>query len=162
MQQNFRELAQRHASNLKRTANISNNGTGLKYDYIYTHQELLQSWLDRQDTLGYPLRVEPKRDRYVMNSKALQEDLTTCTTIALDDMQDQIIGFINNNVRQEIERNTFEVLGSFGLKPTGVSTTGTGLAKSLGTIFGKALAKNIMFLLDETMRGKKPKKKKRK
>ena len=43
------------------------------------------------DDLGYELKVEPKRDRYVMNKQVLEKTLIEASTRALQEMQEDIM-----------------------------------------------------------------------
>ena len=79
-----------HLRNLKKQIGQSGNGI-IKYEYIVSREELIDSYIHRMDDLGYPLRVEPKRDRYVVNKQALEKALIEASTQALNEIQADIV-----------------------------------------------------------------------
>ena len=84
------ELMAHHIRSIKKQLGQSGNGS-VKYEYIVSREELIDSYIHRLDDLGYPLRVEPKRDRYVVNKSALEKVLIEASTKALNGIQDDII-----------------------------------------------------------------------
>ena len=124
------------------------------YEWIVDKDDLLNSYLHRMDDLGYPLRVEPKRDRYVVNKKALQDALEHATVEALKQMNKEINEWINTDVRNCIEFTAQDVLNSINVvnnqfvvhhsSSTNRSTTwGLRFAERLGTALGKAIGNII-------------------
>ncbi|MBR4461304.1 MAG: hypothetical protein IKS51_01815 [Erysipelotrichaceae bacterium] len=79
-----------HQHNLKKQLGQSGNGT-IKYEYITSREELIDSYIHRLDDLGYPLRIEPKRDRYIFNKQALEKTLIEASTQALNEIQTDIV-----------------------------------------------------------------------
>ena len=100
---------QRHAHNLKKSAGLHGNNS-VRYEYILTVDQLEDAMLKSVDDLNYPLRKEVKRDRYVLNSKALREAIIKGSEMALNEYQHQIYVFLQNDVNKLIERNAFTIL----------------------------------------------------
>ena len=152
-----------HIKQLRETvkkAELNKAKNSTEYEYIYTRQQLLDSWLEKMEDLKYPLRVEPKRDRYVMNRKAMEQALTKACEEALNDMEKDITLWINTDVASLIQETAEEVLNSivvennhFVSKPTKTKNKKS-WAEKLGEHFGKALAKSIMSYFDDMVNGK--------
>ena len=109
--------------------------------------------------LKYPLRVEPKRDRYVMNRSAMEQALQKACEKALNQMENGIINWINNDVRDLIKENTLDVINSISVqnntfvsKPKGKANRS--YVERLGEHFGKALGQSIMAIFDDMVNGK--------
>lgn len=102
------KVMQRHIHNLKKSAGLHGNGS-IKYEYIYTAEELEDAMLKRMDDLGYPLRVEPKRDRFVMNKSALKDAIIKASEKALNEFQHQIFVFVKNDVGDMLEREAYVI-----------------------------------------------------
>ena len=86
----IKQLMAQHHRNIKKQLGQSGNGS-IKYEYIVSREELIDSYIHRLDDLGYPLRVEPKRDRYVLNKSSLEKALSEASTKALNEIQADII-----------------------------------------------------------------------
>ena len=84
------KIMAQHQRNIKKQLGQSGNGS-IKYEYIVSRDELIDSYIHRMDDLGYPLRVEPKRDRYVVNKQALEKALIEASTQALNEIQADIV-----------------------------------------------------------------------
>ena len=134
----------------KRDISIMGGGDGKtssKYEFITSQNELIDSYLHRMDDLGYPLRVEPKRDRYVVNKKALQEALEKATVLALKQMDKEITEFMYTEVRAMLEDNIQDVFNelnvvnnNFVIKPTRPKVNhSVKFAEQLGKALGKAI-----------------------
>ena len=108
---------ERHIHNLKKSAGLSGNGT-IKYEYILSKDQLYDAYLKRMDDLGYPLKVEPKRDRYVMNSKVLKKAFEDATTKALKQLEDEIYNFVDKEVMNVIDHETYNLLNNLALTST--------------------------------------------
>ena len=101
--------AQRHQRNLKKRAGLAGNGS-IKYEYILSQEDLTNAYLTRMDDLGYALKVEPKRDRFVINKEVMRKAIEQATTQALKEFSQQIYVFLNNDVNDLIERNAYSIL----------------------------------------------------
>lgn len=115
-----KQLMAHHQRNIKKQLGQSGNGS-IRYEYIISRDELIDSYIHRLDDLGYPLRVEPKRDRYVFNKSALEKVLIEASTKALNEIQDDIVKFVNEEVSQMIEESAYEIFDS--INSLGSTTT---------------------------------------
>ena len=121
----YTAVSQRHQRNLKRSINQFGNGS-IRYEYILTREQLINAYLTRMDDLGYALKVEPKRDRFVINKEVMRKAIEQATTQALKEFSQQIYVFLNNDVNDLIERNAYSILnnvfslGSTSKKPMDV------------------------------------------
>ena len=149
---------ERHIHNLKKSAGLSGNGT-IKYEYILSKDQLYDAYLKRMDDLGYPLKVEPKRDRYVMNSKVLKKAFEDATTKALEQLENEIYNFIDKEVLKVIDQETTALLNTISVS-SGQFTTNrkpinrSSWASRFGKLLGKKLAKTAMNIFDDMINPK--------
>ena len=152
---------QRHIHNLKKSAGLPGNGM-IKYEYIYTKDQLQDDYLKRMDDLGYPLRVEPKRDRYVMNSKALEKALEETAVNVLKEIEDELNDFVEKEVFDVITREAANLMntvvfsendGRYVVKRKHIIKIDW--AKRLGRLLGKELVKTVTKILKDTTSARK-------
>ena len=62
------------------------------------------------DDLGYPLRVEPKRDRIILNRQGLKKVMEKLITKELLTFEKEIMSFVNNDVTKVIEGQAYDLL----------------------------------------------------
>lgn len=86
----IKQLMAQHHRNIKKQLGQSGNGS-IKYEYIASREELIDSYIHRLADLDYGLKVEPRRDRYVMNKQELEKTLVEASTQALNEIQADII-----------------------------------------------------------------------
>ena len=152
MNRDNESLMNHHIRNLKNAVGQRANHT--KYDFIVSQNELVDSYLHRMDDLGYPLRVESKRDRYVVNRNALQDALEHATVEAIKQMDKEITQWIDTDVSYLVESRLEDILNYINVQnnnfvvhhpSTKHDSTGWGLkfAERLGTALGKAIANII-------------------
>lgn len=157
-------LQQRHATNLKKSGGLSGTGA-IKYEYILTREQLLDSYLKQANELGYPLRKEVKRNRYVLTSDSLEETLQQAIEFYLKDIEKGLNKTINNDITNAIATNTQQVLNTLTFSNGGfkVSNKVTGVEIALGRFFGKAFARGVLSIFKELVHGyKEPKKRNKK
>ena len=148
MNQDIDSVTTHHQNNIKRALNQRTSSNYVRYEYITSQNELIDSYLHRMDDLGYPLRVEPKRDRYVVNKKALQDALENATIQALKQMDKEITNFMYTEVRAMLEDNIQDVFNEinvinnkFVVRPTRPTKSHSErFAEELGKALGKAIA----------------------
>lgn len=146
------ELLRRHVRNLSKM-HASHKGESLQYDYIISADELRERMFNHYDDLGYPLRVEPKRDRYVLNSEGFEKALQQACRDALNEMEKEVYQWMKNDCKYKIQEVAVNALNSvvptedgfIAKKPTKEERW----AIKLGDRFGKALAKMIQTAFDE-------------
>ncbi len=100
-----------HQRNLKKQLGQSGNGT-IRYEYITSREELISSYIRRLADLDYGLKVEPRRDRYVMNKQELEKVLIEASTQALNEIQADIIRWVEQDVSQMIEESAYDIYNS--------------------------------------------------
>ena len=83
-----------------------------KYEYIRSFQEYRESLMRNMDDLGYPLRKEVKRNRYVLNSKGFDEAIEKAIEETMKTLDKEICKWINTEVRTMIEEATQDVLNN--------------------------------------------------
>jgi len=88
---------------------------GTQYEHITTKDELIDSYLHRMDDLGYPLRVEPKRDRYVLNKKGLEKAIDKVVSETFKEMDKEVNEWIKTGVIPLMEDSLQDVLDSINV-----------------------------------------------
>lgn len=81
-----------------------------KYEYIRSFQEYRESLMRNMDDLGYPLRKEVKRNRYVLNSRGLEEAINKAVEQAVKKEVESITKWIDTEVMTIMEENLQDVL----------------------------------------------------
>lgn len=151
----------RHIANIKRSAGLNGNGS-IRYEYMLTKEQLYDAYLKRMDDLGYPLKVEPKRDRYVMNSKVLNKAFEDATMKAMQQFEKEINSFIEKEVMWLIEQETTALLNTITIANGQVSMQRRPIKKidwatRLGRLLGKELVKTASKIFEDTVNPKRTK-----
>lgn len=81
-----------------------------KYEYLRSFQEYRESLMRNMDDLGYPLRKEVKRNRYVLNSRGLEEAINKAVEQAVKKEVESITKWIDTEVMTMMEENLQDVL----------------------------------------------------
>ena len=111
------------------------------------------------DDLGYPLRVEPKRDRIILNKASFRKAIQDITIREIMKAEKEIISFIEEDVSNVIEGQAIDILNQvFSLgdasyhTQTRINTNDKShWAYKLGSAVGKAIADEIDDILTEGM-----------
>lgn len=133
-----------------------------KYNPIYTYDDLKGYWVRRSADLGYPLLTEAKykRDRYIMNKEGMEKVFTDVAHEVLKQHETEIYAFYNNVISKSIKKNAEEVLNTMHLDSHGKFKANQpkpvefSFFASLGRTLGMALARNIDYILDSMIHGK--------
>ena len=136
----------RHVNNLRKTL-PDEAKQGPEYQYIITHEQLMDRILLGLDDDGYPMRVEPKRDRFVMNSKAMEKAIDKIVKDTLNEISGEVVAWIQTDVRDYIASTTENVLNNLTINNNVATVKPSPMEKKairLGDKFGKVLAKAIM------------------
>ena len=134
---------QKHIYNIKKSANLYGNNS-VKYEYILTAEELYDRMNNQIADLNYPLRKEVKRDRYVVNTKALRDSIVKATAQVLNEYQHEMYVFINNDVNKLIEKNAYDILNQvLSLGSSSNNSRSEDIAYKLGAAFGLAIGNAI-------------------
>lgn len=83
------------------------------YKYILSDNDLVNSYFYSMADLHYPLRKEVKRDRYIVNRKALEGAIQKAVDKALKEIEEgvgQLIDFLSADLVQSLQ--SLEVTGS--------------------------------------------------
>ena len=142
---------QRHVHNLKKSANLHGNNS-VRYEYLLTTEQLYDTMNKQIADLNYPLRVESKRDRYVVNTAALREAINKASAQVLNEYQHEIFVFLENDVNQMIEASAYEILSQvMSLGSVKGNTKSEDFAYKLGAAFGLAIGNAISDIVINNM-----------
>lgn len=131
----------------------------INYEWIVDKDDLLNSYLHRMDDLGYPLRVEPKRDRYVLNKKALQEAIDKTTESTMKEFEKEFNQWFAYGVMPMMEDGLQEVLDEINVvnnqlvvkhSPSKIVKT-TSMSSKFADRLAKALVKSISDIIEDTI-----------
>lgn len=152
------DYMRRHTYNLKKSAGLIGNGM-VKYEHILTKDQLFDAYLKKMNDLSYPLRVEPKRDRYVMNSVALKKAYEDATIQALKQIEDELNTFVEKEVLKMVEQEVSALLntitftnGQCQMKIRPIKKVNW--ASRLGSLLGKELVKTTAKIFEDTVNPK--------
>lgn len=121
-----------------------------KYNYITSTDELTQAFIEAKRDLNYPLRKEVKRDRYVLNSEALEKALEEAINKTFNEVENGMTELANDTINDVIcALNGITVTNNqFVAKPSKRS-----FAADLGKMLGKAIAKSTIKVFDDIING---------
>ena len=86
-----------------------------KYEYLRSFQEYRESLMRNMDDLGYPLRKEVKRNRYVLNARGFEEAVEKAVEQAVKQETEAITKWIDTEVLAMTEDNVQEVLDNINV-----------------------------------------------
>ena len=146
----------RHIDNLQKQLDTTTWGGRIEYQIIHDNEAFVNSLLS-YNADGYPLRKEVKRDRYVLNSEAMRKAMQEATTKALEQLEKEIVNYIQRDVSIMVEQVATNTLNSLVFDGLGFTTSGhtntiEDKAYKLGAMFGKALGDAIWDAFEETMK----------
>ena len=106
--------------------------------------------MGKMDDLGYPLRVEPKRDRIILNKASFKKAVQEITIREILKAEKEIIKFINEDVSRVIEGQAIDIfnqvmsLGDTSYHPkANVKDDKSHWAYKLGSVIGEAIVNGI-------------------
>ncbi len=113
--------------------------------------------MQNMDDLGYPLRKEVKRNRYVLNARGFEEAVEKAVEQAVKQETEAITKWIDTEVLEMVEDNVQEVLdninvvnNNFVVKHT-TPKKHTSNSSQFAERLAKALFKSIGDILEDTM-----------
>ena len=87
----------------------------IKYEYLKSWQEYKESLMRNMDDLGYPLRKEVKRNRYVLNASGFEQALNKAIEQAVKEQTESITKWIDTEVIMMIEENLQDILNNINI-----------------------------------------------
>lgn len=98
-----------HIGNINRVA--GNSGTGSRYEFIMSQDDLMRAYFQSHRDLAYNLRKEVKRDRFVLNSAGLEKELKRICDDAIQKASKELAELVAADARNEVERQLGAALG---------------------------------------------------
>ena len=152
----YQEYQKRHTSQLRNAVGSSGDGT-FKYDFILNNDDLVNSYLRTMADLHYPLRVEPKRDRYVVNKQALKKALEKACEKTSKNFERQLYEYVNRDIIPYIGSQTESLLNGITVqnnqfvahKPQPKSFTYKFFER-----LAQTLVEEVFNILDDTFKGR--------
>ena len=99
---NSKQIMRNHIANINRVA--GNSGTGSRYEFIMSQDDLMNAYFNSHRDLAYNLRKEVKRDRIVMNAAALEKELKKICDDILQNASKELAELVAQDARTEVER----------------------------------------------------------
>lgn len=130
-------------------AHRRSEGNGSIYEAMYDYDELRNYWVRRTADLGYPLRVEPKRDRLILNKQGWEKAVMDSAQEVSKIIGNDIYNFVREDVYDEIQNGAEYILNSLtynqntGFKAAKRPPVKKDFASKLGAMLGRALVKNL-------------------
>ena len=85
------------------------------YNDIKTWKEYKESLMQNMDDLGYPLRKEVKRNRYVLNARGFEEAVEKAVEQAVKQETEAITKWIDTEVLAMAEDNVQDILNNINV-----------------------------------------------
>lgn len=85
-----------------RSTTPSTKGITYKYNYFLTREELMRSYYIHPD-LPYALKKEIGRDRFIMNSAAVEKEMTKVCEKILEEAVEQIITMLSQDASNVLQ-----------------------------------------------------------
>ena len=99
----------RHIGNInKSVGTISGN----RYEYILSQDDLMRAYFESHKDLNYNLRKEVKRDRFILNSSAMQQEINKICGKAIQGASKELAELVAADARTEIEKQICAAFGS--------------------------------------------------
>ena len=130
----------RHIGNINKSAGTT---SGTRYEFILSQDDLLRAYFESHKDLAYNLRKEVKRDRFVLNSAAMQQEINKICGKAIQGASKELAELVAADARTEIEKQICAAFGSSNpaAKRSNKNSTSAlsnaivgGLASGLGSI----------------------------
>lgn len=123
----------------------------IKYEYIKSWQDYKESLMCNMDDLGYPLRKEAKRNRYVLNASGFEQVLSKAMEQAVKEQTESITKWIDTEVMIMIEENLQDILNNINVvnnnfvvkhtTPKNHTSKSIKFAEQLARAIGKSIGK---------------------
>ena len=98
-----------HIGNIKRAAGTAG---GTRYEFILSQDDLLRAYFESHKDLNYNLRKEVKRDRFILNSSAMQQEINKICGNAIQKAGKELAELVAVDARTEIEKQICAAFGS--------------------------------------------------
>ena len=128
------------------------------YTKIMTWQEYKQSLVENMADLGYPLRKEVKRDRYVLNKEGLELVINKAVKETTEQMSKEVDIWINQGVIPLIEESVQDVLdevnavnNQFVVRHTNAKKQTKSHSMKFAEELAKAIVKSVGDILEDTI-----------
>lgn len=141
-----KRMMKSHIGQLQRAA--GGKGTGSRYEYILSQDELMNAYMQSRKDLNYALRKEAKRDRFVMNSAGVQKEMNKICNTAIQEASKQMAAMIEQDARNAIERAMCSISGT---PAPAANSRNNNTGALLGRSLANGLMKGIGGILDDMM-----------
>ena len=118
---NSKQIMKNHIANINKVA--GNSGTGSRYEFIMSQDDLMNAYFKSHQDLNYALRKQSKRDRFlVANSAGLQKELKRICDDILQNTSKELAELVAQDARTEVERQLNAALsGTTAAKSSNIS-----------------------------------------
>lgn len=135
-----------HLGNISRQ---TGSDVSSKYSYIISQDELVNAWVEAHNDLGYPLKKESYRDRYLIyNKQGLEKEIASIITNEILANLDELTSAVAEDIALKIEG----MVSGLSMNHTINLTNGNSKTSSIATLIGKGVAKGIVKIAEETFK----------
>lgn len=100
MEPRYENVMKRHLNNISRQ--VGHPVT--RYEYILSQNDLTNAWVQAHADLGYPLKKESYRDRYLIyNKKGLEAEINKIITALIVDNEKILINLIREDTTETVQ-----------------------------------------------------------
>lgn len=116
-----------------------------KYKLIMNPEQLAQEYYRQKYDLSYALRKEIKRDRFVANSKGLQDGINKLVAEALASASKELASLVAHDILEQVAANVNQIKQAADgtIRYTGRITPSSSSSQALYNQFAKALGKGL-------------------
>lgn len=147
----YNNYKNRHIKNVGRMAGMDVSPAAGRYQYIVDINELQAALIESRADLDYALRKEAKRDRFILNTKAMEKEIQKTT----EEVVQKVSREITETVSKDIVASVYASVASIGningarshVKTANASKNNFG--SELGRALGKAMVATVTKFWDE-------------
>ena len=122
-----------------------------RYSYITSSDDLTNALLESHRDLDYALRKEVKRDRFVLNSQALEKALEEAINKTFDEVENGLSELADDTINDIVSAlNSLTVSNNQFVIPKAKRS----FAADVGKMLGKAIAKSTIKIFDDMINGR--------
>ena len=119
-----------------------------RYEYMLSRDDVMNAWFKAHVDLGYPLRKESARDRFLIyNSKGLEKEINEIITELIINSEKILIEMLREDATQVMQElaDSINVINNQVVikKPSNQSSFGSKVGKYLGKAIAQATKKII-------------------
>ena len=120
---------------------IYGNNDSFRYSYILSQNDLYKAYAESRHDLTYRLKKEVKRDRFVLNTDGLQEEIESTIDYCFKGIDRKLMNVLEKEINQLIDNAFTTMSHNLNGKPN-IHQNNHSFASELGRVLGNAISKS--------------------